>query len=117
MAGGKLGVFLAGLAERLLAMAAGTVAARAESDAAIHEAECLDQLEDAARQYDEAGKPHLAERLRRRAAGVSTDNPAAMATRLLSSSDVPGSLPAPAEAPDRPKQRRRPRRQAGEREE
>ena len=121
MNGSRLGVFLGGLVERLLAMAAGSVAARAESDAAIAEADCLDRIEEAARRYDEAGKPHLAERLRRRGAGVSADNPGGMAARLLAGpSSAPLSTPAlgvaPPEAPteEKPVKRRRRRQQAAE---
>ena len=118
MNGGRLSVFFAGLVERLLAMAAGSVAARAESDAALAEAESLDRLETAAQRYDEAGKPQVAERLRQRAAALSVDSPGAMASTFLPAPSAPaGQLPAPTTESTPSAPRRRRSRHASEREE
>lgn len=83
--------FFGRIVDRLTALTLGGLAAQSEADAAINEAECLERLEAAARQYEAAGKPHLAERLRRRAALVNVDDPGSMATASLAR--LGGALP------------------------
>ena len=101
--------FVARLIDRFVVLALGGLAAQSETDAAINEAECLDRLEETARQYESAQKPHLAERLRRRAALLTIDDPGAMATPSLASlpdNSTRESLALPA-APTSKRRRRR----------
>lgn len=120
--------FLGRIVERLTALTLGGLAAQSEADAAINEAECLDRLEEAARRYESAGKPHLAARLRSRASMVNVDDPGAMATASLSRlsgsvSEPPLALTDAAtgneadRASDTPPTRRRRRSAKGEAEE
>lgn len=114
--------FLGRIVERLTALTLGGLAAQSEADAAIHEAECLDRLEEAARHYESAGKPHLAARLRSRASMVNADDPGAMATASLlrltgSASEPPLAISDAVEgsdASDLPLTRRRRRSAKGE---
>jgi hypothetical protein len=85
MSSSTLKSFIARLIDRFVVLSLGGLAAQSETDAAINEAECLDRLEETARQYEKAQKPHLAERLRRRAALLTIDDPGAMATPSLAS--------------------------------
>ena len=104
--------FFSRMIDRLVVLALGGLAAQSEADAAINEAECLDRLEETARQYEAAQKPHLAERLRRRSALLTIDDPGAMATPSLenhpdNSTNEKLALPASSNSAPKPKRRRR----------
>ena len=112
MSSSTLKNFVARLIDRFVVLALGGLAAQSETDAAINEAECLDRLEETARQYEKAQKPHLAERLRRRAALLTIDDPGAMATPSLASLPENSTreslaLPAGKNVPPTSKRRRR----------
>jgi hypothetical protein len=65
-------IFLDRLAERLTALVAGLVSSRVATLHAADQAEQQSQLEDLARKYDAADKPHIAATLRQRANSLAS---------------------------------------------
>lgn len=86
--------FLTHSAQRLLARVLGSVVTDCEVDAAIGEAEYLDRIEETARRYDAEDKPHLAERLRRRALALTCREADHSDLSALPGSAEPQALPA-----------------------
>jgi hypothetical protein len=85
--------FGAKLRQRFYAILWGTVASEIETDSLLHEAENLDRIESEARRYEDDGKVHLAEFLRRRASHISSNSPGGSALDAianLSGDTVPG---------------------------
>jgi len=108
MASSTLRNFVVRITDRLCALVLGSLVAQSEADAALNEVECLDRLEEAALRYDADNKPQLADRLRRRAASLTVDDPGGMAAAALG--QLPETTPAePLQLPasEAPKRRRR----------
>lgn len=112
----KLQSFVSRLIERLATITLAGLAAESEAEAALHEAQHLDRIEQAARQYEADDKPQLADRLRQRAKAVSVENPASIALAALESKEPEPATPSLAitdetETESPPKRRRRRRSQ------
>ncbi len=117
MPSSRLRGFLASLVERISVLALGSLAAESEADAAINEAECLDRIEQAARRYEAEEKPHLAERLRCRAAALTAGDPGGQPapTQLTEpAAKSPLAIPDESTAPKRQRRSRRHRSQQGD---
>jgi len=75
--------FLDRLAERFAALMAGLLSSRVEGLHAVAQAEQQSELEDLARTYEADGKPEIAQRLRQRAARLTSTNLAAEAVEVM----------------------------------
>jgi hypothetical protein len=74
--------FVDRLVERFIPIVGSLFSASIESLHALGHAEQQSRLEDAARRYEADDKPEIAAVLRRRAADLASDNPAAQALRI-----------------------------------
>lgn len=86
--------YLTQAVQRLLARVIGSIANDCEVDAAISEAEYLDRIEETARRYEAEDKPHLAERLRRRALALTGSESEAPRFDPLPGASEPQALPS-----------------------
>jgi hypothetical protein len=75
--------FMDRLVERLVPLIATSFSSTVETMHALGQAEQQDQLEEAARRYEADGKTDIARVLRRRAAQLTSTNPAAEATEIF----------------------------------
>ncbi len=71
------------LTERVVAVVGSLFASQVESLVALQQAEQLDELEERARQFELAGKPHLATVLRTRAQRINPDNPGILGQSII----------------------------------
>lgn len=74
--------FVDRLVERIVPIVGTLFSASIEALHALGQAEQQSRLEDAARRYEADDKPEIAVALRRRAADLASDNPAAQALRI-----------------------------------
>jgi len=65
------------LVERFVASVGSLFAARIETLAALEHAQQQDELQERARRFEDEGKPHLAAKVRSRAAEILTESPGA----------------------------------------
>jgi hypothetical protein len=71
------------LVDRFVASVGSLFAARIETLAALEHAEQQDELEERARRFEDEGKPHLAAKVRSRAADILTESPGAAGHNVL----------------------------------
>jgi len=109
------------LSQRIASLVGGAVASRLETTVMIEQADQQDELEERARRMEKEGKPHLAERIRQRMAGVDPSNPGGQGESILARlcNDTPlENNPAllergPEEVEAKPRRRRRTSRRNG----
>jgi hypothetical protein len=75
--------FIHRLIERLIPLLATSFSSAVQTLHALDQAEQQNQLEEAARRYEADGKTEIASALRRRAAALTSDNPAAEALDIV----------------------------------
>lgn len=122
--------FVPRIKERLLAILYAEVAVEAETDTTLRHVANLERLETQAQAYEAAGKRHLAEIIRDRAAMITPDSPGNSALNVIASvarehDQLPtpallgpdengahacGKLPAPPQPQRTPKRRGRPKK-------
>lgn len=73
------------IAERFVPIIGSLFSSTMETFHAMGIAEQQNQLEETARQYEEQGKPEIAEALRRRAAKLGSDEPGSQGVRIVES--------------------------------